>query len=329
VLNGWLILDKPTGITSAQVVAKVKRLLKPIKIGHAGTLDPLASGVLPLALGEATKTIHYMMDAVKSYAFTVTWGEKRDTDDREGKVIASSDKRPGLEDIKAVLPRFIGDIEQLPPQFSALKVDGKRAYDLARAGEKAELKARRVRVDSLVITPPACGGRSIREADTEGGGNIASPTTRLKVLQAQNLSLAASPASRGGDSTTFLCHCGKGTYIRAIARDMGDILGCYGHISMLRRLSVGKFSENDAISLEVLEEMVHKGALSLLPVESALDDILALDITPPQATLLQRGQAIPVTLVSNETVLARCNGKAIAICEVSNGSMKPSRVFNI
>jgi tRNA pseudouridine55 synthase len=288
-MNGWIILDKPTGMTSAHAVAKVKRLLKPKKIGHAGTLDPLASGVLPLALGEATKTINYMMDAAKSYAFTVTWGEKRDTDDREGKAIATSDKRPSLDEIQAVLPRFIGEIEQMPPQFSALKVDGERAYDLARDGKIVDLKPRKVRVDSLKIT------------------------------------------ASGPDFATLICYCGKGTYIRSIARDLGDILGCFGHVSMLRRLSVGKFSENDAISLENLDKIVHKGGLKLLPVESALDDILALEITPPQATLLQRGQAIQVTLVSNrnETVLARCDGQPVAICEVANGSMKPCRVFNV
>lgn len=286
-MNGWLILDKPTGMTSAHAVNRVKRLLKPKKIGHAGTLDPLASGILPLALGEATKTINYMMDAAKSYTFTVSWGEKRDTDDREGKVIASSGKRPTLEEIKGVLPRFIGEIEQMPPQFSALKVDGERAYDLAREGKVAELKARKVRVDSLEMTE-------------------------------------YTP-----QAATFICDCGKGTYIRAIARDLGDILGCFGHVSMLRRLSVGKFSEKDAISLENLEKMVHNGRLSLLPVESALDDILALDITPPQATLLKRGQAIPVTHIQNSIVLARSEGIPVAIGEVSQGSMKPIRVFNL
>jgi tRNA pseudouridine55 synthase len=381
MLNGWLILDKPTGMTSAHAVNKVKRLLltspergevaalaagggdsrsislgatpsrptatlpplgggNKLKIGHAGTLDPLASGILPLALGEATKTINYMMDAAKSYAFTVSWGEKRDTDDREGKVIASSDKRPTLEEINAILPRFIGEIEQMPPQFSALKVDGERAYDLAREGKVAELKARRVRVDSLEIASPLGGeaarlGHALRMSLVEREGVISdstscSPSRISKDLLSSKSKKSGLPPLGGGEvSTTFLCHCGKGTYIRSIARDMGDILGCYGHVSSLRRLSVGKFSEKDAISLENLEKMVHTGRPKLLPVESALDDILALDIPPPQATLLQRGQAIQVPHSPNTTVLARCDGKPVAICEVSQGTMKPVRVFNL
>jgi tRNA pseudouridine55 synthase len=312
-LSGWLILDKPTDMTSAHAVNKVKRLLKPKKIGHAGTLDPLASGILPLALGEATKTIAYMMDAVKSYAFTVAWGEQRDTDDREGKVIANSTKRPFKSEIEAILPQLIGHIEQMPPQFSALKVDGERAYDLAREGKVAELKARRVRVDSLKPCGPSF-------ADAKDGSTGSQPDTGWDPAQ---------PPGGSQDYTTFICHCGKGTYIRSLARDMGIILGCYGHVSMLRRLSVGKFSEKDAISLENLEKMMHTGGLSLLPVESALDDILALDITPPQATLLKRGQAISVAHDSEGIMLAQCDGKPVALCEVSRGTMKPSRVFNL
>ncbi len=285
--NGWLILDKPTGISSAQAVNKVKKLLKPKKIGHAGTLDPLASGVLPLALGEATKTISHMVDKGKSYAFTVTWGEARDTDDAEGRVINTSPNRPKQGEIEAILPRFKGKITQVPPIFSAIKVAGGRAYDLARAGETVELKPRMVEVSDLTI------------------------------------------ASHSTDKTSFICYCGKGTYIRSLARDMGQLLGCFGYVSILRRLSVGKFNENNAISLEILEELVHKGALKLLSVESALDDILALDITPTQATLLKRGQPFPVTLVSEETVLARCDGKPVAIASISQGTMKPVRVFNL
>lgn len=286
-INGWIILDKPTGISSAQAVNKVKKLLKPQKIGHAGTLDPLASGVLPLALGEATKTIAYMMDKEKTYSFTAAWGEKRDTDDSEGKTIAVSDKRPAREDIEALLPQFTGNILQTPPAYSALKVKGERAYDLARAGETVELQPRNICISTLTITDYAA------------------------------------------DKTSFICHCSKGTYIRSIARDMGDKLGCYGHISALRRLKVGKFTENGAISLDSLEELLHKGALSLLPVESALDDIPALEIEPDQAARLKRGQSFPVKLVSEENVLARCDGKPIALCSVSQGQMKPVRVFNL
>lgn len=266
------------------------RATKPpsFKIGHAGTLDPLASGVLPLALGEATKTIPYMVDKGKAYAFTVTWGEQRDTDDSEGKTVATSPKRPTREEIEAILPQFTGNILQTPPMYSAIKVEGERAYALARAGETVELKPRNVCIDTLTVN------------------------------------------SYHADNTSFICHCSKGTYIRSLARDMGDKLGCYGYISVLRRLAVGKFTENDAISLDNLEKLVHKDApIKVLPVESALDDIPALEIEPDQAARLKRGQNVPVKLVSEESVLARCDGLPIALCSVSQGQMKPVRVFNL
>ncbi len=286
-LSGWLILEKPSGITSAHAVAKVKRLLKPEKIGHAGTLDPLASGVLPLALGEATKTVPYMMDAQKSYDFTVTWGESRDTDDSEGNVLQQSDKRPELTEIEAILPDFSGKIQQTPPQYSAIKIDGKRSYDVARNGGVADIKPREVTIYSL----------SINQHD--------------------------------GEQTSFSCDCSKGTYIRAIARDMGEKLGCFGYISVLRRTKVGNFSEKDAISLELLEKMMHKGDLSFLRlVESALDDILARDIHPDQKALLARG--LPITIHAPDgIVLAMCEGKPVAICSAQGGQIKPVRVFNL
>ena len=292
VLNGWIILDKPTGITSAHAVGKVKRLLKPGKIGHAGTLDPLASGILPLALGEATKTMPHMVDTGKSYSFAVTWGEERSGDDCLGEVVQTSEKRPNRDEIEAILPQFTGKIQQIPPAFSAIKVAGQRAYDLARSGINPELKAREVLINSLKIT------------------------------------------NYQPEFAEFICHCGKGTYIRSLARDMGRVLGCLGHISRLRRLSVGKYSEKDAISLEVLEEMLHKGDLSFLrPVESALDDILAWDISSDQAALLRHGQTILIedgTAQPDGTkVLVRCEGRVVAICEMSFGSMKPDRVFNL
>lgn len=291
-LSGWVILDKPSGITSAHAVAKVKRLLKPAKIGHAGTLDPLASGILPLALGEATKTMPYMVDGAKSYGFTVTWGQERDTDDSQGEVTAETPARPTLEQIKAIIPQFIGAIQQTPPNYSAIKVGGKRAYDLARNGEELALKSREVNVYSIEIkehTP---------------------------------------------DATAFICHCGKGTYVRSLARDMGRTLGCLGHISVLRRLNVGKFGENDAISLELLAEMVHKGDLTLVkPVESALDDIPAREVNPDQSALLKRGLSLFLPDLRAEEhhgkMLAMHGDKAIAICEVALGTMKPVRVFNL
>ena len=303
-ISGWIILDKPSGITSAHAVAKVKRLLKPSKIGHAGTLDPLASGILPLALGEATKTVPYMMDAAKAYSFTVTWGQERDTDDIMGKVTKTSDIRPERSQIEAVLPRFIGEIEQTPPDYSAIKIDGVRAYDAARDGEALELKARKVRVDSLNV--------------------IASEAKQ---------SISGSPRSDGLAMTEFICQCGKGTYIRSLARDIGRVLGCFGYISVLRRLQVGGFSEKDAISLEVMEEMRHKGDLSFLrPVESALDDILACNVSYDQAMLLKSGQTIlsPIAGIADGTkVQVRTQDMLVAIGEVLQGSVKPVRVFNL
>ena len=286
-MHGWLILDKPSGITSAHAVAKVKRLLKPGKIGHAGTLDPLASGVLPLALGEATKTVGYMMDASKAYLFTVLWGSETDSDDSQGKVTLTSPNRAALSQIEAILPEFIGQIDQAPPSYSAIKIDGKRAYALAREGHAPEMKARKVRVDSLEMT------------------------------------------EQNAESTSFICHCGKGTYVRSLARDMGRRLGCYGHIVALRRIKVGKFTENHAISLEKLEEMVHKGDLGFFqPVTSALDDIPAVTLTANQATWLKQGQSVENSGM-NGTVKLLCDGKLIAIGDAAGGRITPRRVFNL
>ncbi|NBX03374.1 MAG: tRNA pseudouridine(55) synthase TruB [Alphaproteobacteria bacterium] len=294
-INGWIILDKPSGITSAHAVAKVKRLLHPEKIGHAGTLDPLASGILPLALGEATKTVPYMMDAEKIYDFTVTWGQSRDTDDSQGAVINTSEKLPEIGEISAILDGFRGKIQQIPPQYSAIKVDGQRSYDVARSGGVADIKSREVTVYSLEIL------------------------------------------THETEKTTFRCRCSKGTYIRSLARDMGELIGCFGYISMLYRSHVGNFTPKSAISLELLEEMVHKSAPSfeslecIRPVESALDDILARDINSDQAMLLKRGHSLPLPLTEEKTGIcyARFDGKLIAMCELSPGLMKPVRVFNL
>lgn len=290
-LNGWLILDKPTGITSAHAVEKVKRMLRPEKIGHAGTLDPLASGVLPLALGEATKTMPYLIDADKRYAFTVAWGAQTDTDDSQGQVIASSDARPSKEDVLMAMPQFMGPIQQLPPQYSALKVDGKRAYALAREGKEVALKARPVTVYDLDLV------------------------------------------GYHADHAEFIVDCSKGTYVRSLARDMGEALGCLGHITVLRRLSAGVFCEKDAISLEMVAEMVHNPSTCLRPVDAALDDILAWDISSDQATWLRHGRALSLPSIGAEdapiTLLARCEGKPVAMCELSQGLAKPVRVFNI
>jgi tRNA pseudouridine55 synthase len=212
-VSGWVIFDKPYGMGSTDAVSLIKRIYRADKAGHAGTLDPLASGILPIALGEATKTVPYVMEGTKVYRFTATWGEERSTDDLEGAVVAQSQKRPARKDIEALLPRFTGVISQVPPKFSAIKVDGARAYDLARGGEEIELQARDIEIDVIRIVD--------------------------------------MPDST---ATVFEVECGKGTYVRAIARDMGRLLGCYGYVSALRRTEVAPFDERDAITKDELEE---------------------------------------------------------------------------
>lgn len=289
-LDGWLIIDKPPGLTSAHVVAKVKRLTQAAKIGHAGTLDPLATGILPLALGEATKTVAYAMDGAKTYRFTIRWGERRDSDDAEGAVVATSDARPDRAAIDALLPAFRGDIMQVPPVYSALKVDGQRAYDLARRGEAPVLEARPIRIDrfDLIDMPDA-------------------------------------------DHAVFEVDCGKGSYIRALARDLGQGLGCHGHIVALRRTRVGPFREEQAFSLEKLGELWENPPSSdtLLPVETALDDIPALAVTGPQADRLRSGQEIRV--VNHDDGISRVMnaGTLVALAEIEDGQVRPVRVFNL
>ena len=250
------MLDKPIGMTSTQAVAVVKRLFQAKRAGHAGTLDPLASGGLPIALGEATKTVPFVMDGRKRYRFTVCWGEERDTDDTEGQVVKTSEIRPTAEAIRALLPQFTGLIEQTPPRYSAIKVQGERAYDLARDGEIVELAPRPVEIHHLSL-----------------------------MEQTDNRPFAL-----------FEAECGKGTYVRALARDIGRILGCFGHICGLRRTLVGPFGENDMIPLEQLEALCNRAASgegsladALLPVETALDDIPALAVTRADAARLHQG----------------------------------------
>jgi tRNA pseudouridine55 synthase len=307
-LHGWLILDKPPAMTSNQALSKVKRLLDPKKAGHAGTLDPLATGILPIALGEATKTVAFAMEGSKSYRFTIRWGVSTDTLDAEGQETARSDVRPSREAIEAVLPRFLGEIEQIPPQYSAIKIDGERAYDLARAGEEVELEPRVVRIDSLSVVD------------------------------------ASDP-----DATVLEMGCGKGAYVRAVVRDLAAALGAEGHVSALRRLKVGPFSEAQAITLAELELLVHKGAAleRLLPVETALDDIPALAVTGEDMSRLKQGRAIvllphqaqelrerrrPRTvggLDASRWALATFAGDAIAIGDVRAGRFQPVRVFQL
>jgi tRNA pseudouridine55 synthase len=297
-IHGWLILDKPQGLTSNQALGRLKRLFHPKKVGHAGTLDPLATGVLPIAFGEATKTVAHVVDCEKTYDFTIRWGVETDTDDAEGQPVKTSDARPSREAVEAALPHFIGDIMQTPPCYSAIKVDGERAYDLARDGEAVELEPRMVSIYELEIVE------------------------------------APSP-----DLTRLICDCGKGTYVRSIARDLGRALGCFGHIAALRRTSVGPFSEENAISLETLEGLSNSdgGQDALLsaitPVETALDGIPALAVSGDDAARLKRGQSILIrggnAPILNGPVYATSRGVLIAIGEVERGEMHPIRVFNI
>jgi tRNA pseudouridine55 synthase len=298
-VHGWVILDKPIGMTSTHAVAVVKRLFQAKRAGHAGTLDPLASGGLPIALGEATKTVPFVMDGRKRYRFTVRWGEERDTDDSEGQVTATAETRPTPEAIRALLPRFLGKIEQTPPRFSAIKIQGERAYDLARDGEVVEMVPRTVEIHELVLLDQGDSDHSVFEAE-----------------------------------------CGKGTYVRAIARDLGRLLGCYGHISALRRTLVGPFVENDMIPLEQLEALCDRAASgegslaeALLPVETALDDIPALAVTRADAARLHRGQAVLLrgrdAPNSSGTVYVTVGGRLLALAEIGNGELIPKRVFNL
>jgi tRNA pseudouridine55 synthase len=298
-VHGWVILDKPVGMTSTHAVSVIKRLFTAKRAGHAGTLDPLASGCLPVALGEATKTVPFVVDGRKTYLFTVRWGEERDTDDAEGRVVATSDARPTVEAVRALLPRFTGTIEQTPPRFSAIKIEGERAYDLARDGVEVALAPRPVEIHrlDLIETPDA-------------------------------------------DHAVLAAECGKGTYVRALARDLGRALGSYGHVSALRRSQVGPFGENDMISLERLESLCHRAAVgegnladALLPVETALDDIPALAVSPADAARLTRGQAVLLrgrdAPIFRGMVHVMAAGRLVAIAEVDHGEIVPRRVFNL
>ena len=300
-VSGWINLDKPYDLTSTHAVSRVRRLFDAQKAGHAGTLDPLATGILPIALGEATKTVPFLVDADKAYRFTIAWGRTTATYDREGETLSSSDVRPTLAQVEAVLPRFVGDIQQVPPAYSAIKVDGERAYDLARAGETVEREARHVTIHAARI--------------------------------------ADAPDA---DHVTIEIECGKGTYVRALVRDIADALGACGHVSALRRTRVGQFTEQSAVALELLEELGHKARQSeaLLPVETALDDIPALAVTDEDAFRLTQGRSIVLVPRQVEAVKARlkpgsrtvsamAGGMVVALCEMRAGRHEPSRVFNL
>jgi len=307
-VHGWVCLDKPLEVTSTEAVSKVRRLFNAQKAGHAGTLDPLATGVLPIALGEATKTVPFLMEAEKVYRFSIEWGATTTTFDREGEKTATSDVRPSPDAVAAVLPRFVGEIQQVPPAFSAIKVGGERAYDLAREGVEVELQARPVIIHEAAVT-----------------------------------------AAPDADHVEITIRCGKGTYVRSLVRDIALAVGACGHVSALRRERVGPFSAENAITLDKLQELVHRGdgSEALLPVETALDDIPALAVTDEDAFWLKQGR--PVVLLprqvetlrprlrprivagqdASRTVLATTGGKAQALCEMRAGKLNPVRVFHL
>ena len=327
-MNGWIILDKPVGLGSTQAVGAVKRALREAgepktKVGHGGTLDPLASGVLPIALGEATKLAGRMLDATKAYDFTISFGEETDTLDLEGKAVATSDARPTPAEVEAVLPGFTGSIRQVPPAFSALKVGGERAYDLARSGREVELKERHVVVHSLSLLPASeARGEGDRSVQLSGGGP---PPSALRA--------ATSPSLRDREelgTVTLSATVSKGTYIRSLARDIARALGTVGHVAMLRRTRAGPFTLEQAISLDFLADAAKARQLTrtVLPLEAGLDDIPALPVTPEQAKLLRHGQplfGIPATGLQ----LATSDGTPVALVEASEGGLRVVRGFNL
>lgn len=299
-VSGWLVLDKPFDFGSTEAVSKSKWLFQAQKAGHAGTLDPLATGVLPIAFGEATKTVPFIMDARKTYRFTAKWGASTSTDDGEGEVIATADKRPNRAEIEAVLSDYTGEIEQIPPQFSAVKIGGERAYDLAREGEKVELQARKIQIHDLYI--------------------VDTPST---------------------DETVFEAVTGKGAYVRALVRDIAKALGTEGHVSALRRMAVGPFRADAAVTIEALEEIATPEARdeALLPIAFALSGLPQASVDGPQADKLRRGQAAVIAppvakgvrgerVGEIENVLAVLHDEAVAICALDGLKLKPSRVFN-
>jgi tRNA pseudouridine55 synthase len=299
-ISGWICLDKPLGLGSTQAVSRVRRAFGAQKAGHAGTLDPLATGVLPIALGEATKTVPFLMDADKAYRFTLAWGVETASFDREGAVTATSDVRPDPAAAAAALAAFVGEIDQIPPDFSAVRVDGERAYHLARDGVAMDLKPRRVVIHAARVT-----------------------------------------GAPDGDHLDIEIECGKGTYVRALARDLAAALGAKAHVSALRRTRVGPFADSNALPLEGLEEMCHeRHALEvLLPVETALDDIPALAVTTEDAFRLTQGRSIVLLprqvetlqarLPASRIVSARHGSRIVALCEMRAGRLNPTRVFNL
>ena len=291
-ISGWVVLDKPYDFTSTQAVGKVRWLFSAAKAGHAGTLDPLATGILPIALGEATKAVPQVQDGTKIYRFSIVWGAATTTDDIEGEIIATSEIRPERAALEAVLPRFTGTIMQRPPIFSALKIDGERAYDLARAGERVELAPRPVEIDAIALI------------------------------------------EHGAEKSVLEVTCGKGTYVRSLARDIAEILGTRGHVGSLHRAAVGPFSDADAVTIEQLEA-VEAGAARdalLAPVAAGLVDLPEIRLDPAQASAVGHGNPVLLTGAAAPAQLDECwasfRGKVVATGHVEFGQFKPRRVFN-
>jgi tRNA pseudouridine55 synthase len=292
-ISGWVVLNKPYDFTSTQAVGKVRWLMSAAKAGHAGTLDPLATGILPIALGEATKAVPQVQDGTKVYRFAIGWGKATTTDDTEGEVIATSDVRPAQDALEAVLPRFTGTIMQRPPAFSAIKVDGERAYDLARAGETVELAARPIDIDAIALV------------------------------------------SHGADESVLEVTCGKGTYVRSLARDIAEALGTVGHVTKLHRAMVGPFSDADAITIEELEAAEAGDARDglLKPVAAGLEGVAEIRLDAGQATAVSHGNPVLLTGAGAPVAMDECwasfRGKVVATGSVQFGQFKPHRVFNL
>ena len=296
-VHGWIALDKAVGQTSTDAVAALKRVFRAKKAGHAGTLDPLASGILPIAFGEATKTVPFVMDGEKAYRFTVRWGIETDSDDSDGRGVERSDARPAREAIVAALPAFTGTIEQTPPKYSAIKIGGERAYDLARQGEIVELSARPVEIGRLDLVELTDADHAIFEAE-----------------------------------------CGKGTYVRAIARDLGRMLGCFGHVSALRRVRVGPFSDANSVTLQTLAALRDtdgEDALktALMPVEAGLSSLPTLSVSAADAQRLALGQAVIMrgrdAPIMEGMVSVSAQGALIALGQIEQGALKPKRLFHL
>ncbi len=327
--NGWIILDKPRGMGSTQAVGAVKRNLREggyakAKVGHGGTLDPEAEGVLPIALGEATKLAGRMLDASKVYEFTIRFGEETDTLDAAGEVVDRSDHRPTSGEIAAVLPRFTGPIEQVPPAYSALKVDGKRAYDLARAGGQVELKTRAVTVFALTFLPDTGRGTSV------AGGGAPSAAGRNSKVPLHHPAEGPPPPA-GEESITLVAHVSKGTYIRSLACDIAHALGTVGHVTYLRRTKAGPFLAEQAISLDNLNEIGKGAPLQdlLLPLEAGLDDIPALNLNSVSAQAVRQGRVVTEMPQADGLYLAKLDSVPVALVELEGGTMKVVRGFNL